>query len=158
MTSAGFAPQTMAPDEAPAPAPLDPAVLRLVSVLVSGLPTALGTVDEPVRYTVPAVFSRQVTPRERALIEDPATAHRLSEQAGHELTLTVSDRRLLIEGTTLAELQGGLAAALAATLREIDRELGAERAQLSAAADARDSEERDRAAAVAAAAAAVRFE
>lgn len=76
MTSAGFAPQTTAPDGAPASTPLDPAALRLVSVLVSGLPTALGTVDEPVRYTVPAVFSRQVTPRERALVAAAAAAVR----------------------------------------------------------------------------------
>jgi hypothetical protein len=139
------------------PAP-DPGELRLVSVLVSGLPRELGTIDEPARYTVPAVFSRQVTPQERARIEDPATARRLAELAGPGLELSVSDRRLLIKNTTLAQLQGGLAAALAAMLREIDRELGAERARRSAEADAMYVEEHDREAAVTAAAAAIRFE
>lgn len=132
--------------------------LRLVSVLASGLPRELGTTDEPARYTVPAVFSRQVTPQERARIEDPATARRLADHADHDLALTVSDRRLLIKNTTLAQLQGGLATALAAMLREIDRELRAERTRRSAEADALDVEEHDRVAAVTTAAAAIRFE
>ncbi|MBN9167080.1 MAG: hypothetical protein J0I07_39475 [Myxococcales bacterium] len=52
--------------------------LRLVSILVSGLPVELGTPDEPATYTVPAVFSRQVTAAERARLEDPDTARRPS--------------------------------------------------------------------------------
>jgi hypothetical protein len=149
---------------APAATPAEPTAtapddsLRLVSILVSGLPHELGTPDEPARYTVPAVFSRQVTAPERARIEDPATARALAPHAGPDLALEVSDRRLLIKNTTLAELDAGLAAALAAALRDISRELDVEQAQLSADADARDADERGRAAAIAAAAAAIRFE
>lgn len=132
--------------------------LRLVSILVSGLPASLGTPDEPAGYTVPAVFSRQVTAAEKARIEDPATARSLAPHAGTGLSLEVSDRRLLIKGTTLAELQGGLAAALAAALREIDRELGVEQARATADAEVRHADERDREAVVAAAVAAIRFE
>ena len=132
--------------------------LRLVSILVSGLPVELGTPDEPARYTVPAIFSRQVTAAERARIEDPGTARRLSPPGEPALALTVSDRRLLIQNTTLAQLRDGLAAALAAMLRDMDRDLQAQRAAESAQAEASDADERARVAAVAAAAAAVRFE
>jgi len=132
--------------------------LRLVSILVSGLPAELGTPDEPARYTVPAVFSRQVTAAERERIEDPATALRLSQPGQPALALSVSDRRLLIQNTTLAQLRDGLAAALAAMLRDMDRALEAQRAAESARAEASDADERERLAAVSAAAAAVRFE
>ena len=132
--------------------------LRLVSILVSGLPVELGTPDEPATYTVPAVFSRQVTASERARIEDPDTARRLSQPGRPVLALTVSDRRLLIQNTTLAQLRDGLATALAAMLREVDRDLEVLRAVESAQAEAADADERARFAAVAAAAAAVHFE
>lgn len=135
-----------------------PDVLRLVSILVSGLPADLGTPGAPARYTVPAVFSRQVTALEKARIEDPATARGLAPHSGPDLALEVSDRRLLVKNTTLAELQGGLAAALAAALRDIDRELGVEQARATADAEVRDAGERDREAVVAAAVAAIRFE
>ena len=54
--------------------------LHLLSVLESELPVEIGTADQPDRYTVPAVFSRQVTRTERARIEDPATAQALAAQ------------------------------------------------------------------------------
>ncbi len=150
--SAGSGP-TPGPDS---PSTSDP--LRLVSILVSGLPAELGTADEPLRYTVPAVFSRQVTAEERARIEDPATAFALSAHADPDLALEVSDRRLLIKNTTLAQLAGGLAAALGAVLRDIDRDLGAERDQMVADAEVRDAGERDREASIAALALTIRFE
>lgn len=87
--------------------------LRLTSVLLSALPLELGTSAAPDRYTVPVVFSRQVTPQERERIEDPQLARRLGEPLGAELELVVSDRRLLVKNTSLAELRDGLAAALA---------------------------------------------
>lgn len=145
----------------PTPGPDSPSAgdpLRLVSILVSGLPAELGTADEPARYTVPAVFSRQVTAEERARIEDPATALALSAHADQGLALEVSDRRLLIKNTTLAQLAGGLAAALGAALRDMGRDLGAERDQMIADAEVRDAGERDREASVAALVAAIRFE
>ena len=112
----------MSADTNPTPGTDSPSTsgpLRLVSILVSGLPAELGTADEPPRYTVPAVFSRQVTAEERARIEAPATASALSAHGDRDLALEVSDRRLLIKNTTLAQLAGGLAAALGAALRDI---------------------------------------
>jgi hypothetical protein len=145
------------------PTPAEPAVtrgdaLRLTSVLASGLPPEVGTPEEPATYTVPAVFSRQVSQPERTRIEDPATARGLAAFAGPDLELVVSDRRLLIKNTTLAQLTGGLAAAIAGVLRDIDAELAVEQAQLDDAADVRQVAELARAAAVVRAAAEVRFE
>ncbi len=133
--------------------------LHLVSVLASGLPADLGTPGEPDRYTVPAVFSRRVTHEERARIEDPATAHRLAESAGlgHGLELAVSDRRLLIKGTTLAELTDGLATALGAMLAGLERDLHTESGQRAAAAEVHDTAERERFEAVSRAAANIHF-
>ncbi|WP_309135237.1 hypothetical protein [Cellulomonas sp.] len=138
----------------------DPRALRLVSVLAAGLPADLGTEREPARYTVPAVFSRQVTPAERARIEDPGTAHRLAERAHvpDGLHLAVSDRRLLVGGTNLAEMKAGLATELSAMLRTLGDELLGEQDRRAALADERRAGERDRVAAVAAAAAEVRFD
>ncbi len=132
--------------------------LRLTSVLVSALPPELGTSAAPDRYTVPVVFSRQVTPEERERIEDPQLAHRLSEHLGAELELVVSDRRLLVRNTSLAELRDGLAAALSAALRELDVQLDAEQSARDDAASRRDLEERERADAVAREAAQIRFD
>lgn len=103
--------------------PLDDEVLHLRSVLVSGLPVELGTDAAPDTYTVPAVFSRQVTVGEREAIEHPDTTQRLAELGYPEVTLTVSDRRLLINHTSLTQLKDGLAAAVAAVLRDIDQVL-----------------------------------
>lgn len=137
----------------------DPRALRLLSVLASGLPVELGTPAEPARYTVPAVFSRQVSVAERALIEDPATARRLEQSAGvgPGLALAVSDRRLLIMNTTLAELAGGLAAAIGAMLTRMGQEQLTEMDRRSVAATVIVSNERERAEAVARAAAAITF-
>lgn len=151
---------TTTPTEAPAEASTPESnALRLTSVLASGLPLELGTPDEPAFYTVPAVFSRQVNAAERVRIEDPASALTLVKRCGldHELQLTVSDRRLLIGNTNLAELTGGLASALAALLREIDALLVAEQDVRTAQANARQLVDSERAASLEAAAAQVHF-
>ena len=132
--------------------------LRLTSVLTSALPPELGTAAAPDRYTVPVVFSRQVTPQERDRIEHPALAHRLSEHLGGQIELIVSDRRLLVKNTSLAELRDGLAGALAAALRDLDVQLDAEQSAREDAASRRDLEEHERADAVAREAAQIRFE
>jgi hypothetical protein len=119
--------------------------LRLTSVLVSGLPPELGTSHAPARYTVPAVFSRQVGGTERTRIESPETARRLSDHAGAPIELVVADRRLLIKHTTLDELRDGLAAEIAAVLQDIADDLEHERKTASAASEALAHEERDRA-------------
>ncbi|GIG20316.1 hypothetical protein Cch01nite_10400 [Cellulomonas chitinilytica] len=137
--------------------------LHLLSVLESGLPAQLGTVDEPATYTVPIVVSRQVTPGERARLEDPETARRLAvrtgtRQNGESLRLVVSDRRLLIENTTLDELRDGLADALSTMLQEMGDDLRSESSDRAAVAQSRAVEEQRRVAAVHAAVAAIHFE
>lgn len=137
--------------------------LRLLSILESGLPAELGSADEPATYTVPAVFSRQVGRDERTRIEDPETARRLSRpggetSAGRGLRLVVSDRRLLIENTNLAQLRDGLAADLAAMLRELGSDLRAVRDEAAAATQARSVEVQRRADLTHAAVADIRFE
>lgn len=138
----------------------DPRALRLLSVLASALPLELGTPAEPARYTVPAVFSRQVSVAERAWIEDPATARLLEERtgAGPGLALAVSDRRLLIMNTTLAELKGGLAAAIGEMLTRLGQELLTEMDRRTAAAEILVSDEQDRVDAVTRAAAEITFD
>lgn len=130
--------------------------LRLTTILTSGLPMTLGTPDEPARYTVPVVFSRQVTSREGARIEDPGTAAAL-EHAGPQVRLAVSDRRLLIRDTTLAELRAGLAAELGALLRVIAGEVEAETRRLADEASSRRADEAARGAFVADAVAGISF-
>jgi hypothetical protein len=108
-------------------------------VLASGLPAEVGTPDEPLLYTVPAVFSRRVTQKERSRIEDPTTAEQLEvgTGAGPGLELEVSDRRLLIGNTNLGQLKGGLAAAIGEMLIRIDEELHTEQDERDAAAGVR---------------------
>lgn len=161
-TSLSSAPQSNTSGaEAPA-APLastQPPALAVVSVLASGLPPELGTPEEPALYTVPAVFSRRVTPQERARIEDPTLAARLMGEtgAGPGLELTVSDRRLLISNTNLSQLQAGLATAIGQMLNNLGKELRAARAERASAAEVRMTDERQRAGAVARIAAEIRF-
>ncbi|WP_052748412.1 hypothetical protein [Cellulomonas sp. FA1] len=150
--STSTAPSTAAPAPSTSDASPDPTAgdLHLLHILESGIAAEVGTPAEPSRYTVPVVFSRQVTPVERARIEDPATARRLGEavspgRGGPELRLVVSDRRLLVENTTLAELRDGLAAELAAFLRELGEDVRAASAErvTAAARRAGDAERRD---------------
>lgn len=138
----------------------DPRALRVVSILASGLPDELGTPGAPALYTVPAVFSRQVTAAERARIEDPETARRLAEATGAdpELALSVDDRRLLIHCTSLPLLKDGLAAAIGQMLVELGDDLRAEQERVEAAAEILQSEERERSEAVALVAAEIRFD
>lgn len=135
--------------------------LHLVSVLESGLPARLATPEQPTAYMVPLVFSRQVSPTERQRIEAPETARRVAERAGRdgpELRLTVSDRRLLVEPTTLEELRDGLAGALSVMLRDLAAELTRENGEREVVAEARAAQEEQRAAAVHATVATIRFE
>jgi hypothetical protein len=150
--STSTAPSTAAPAPSTSDASPDPTSgdLHLLRILETGIAAEVGTPAEPPRYTVPVVFSRQVTPVERARIEDPATARRLGEavrpgRSGPGLRLVVSDRRLLVENTTLAELRDGLAAELAAFLRELGEDVRAASAERVSAAARRagDVERRD---------------
>jgi hypothetical protein len=159
-------PDTLPPSVTVSPGPVtSPADddLRVLSVLESALPAALGTADEPQWYTVPLVVSRQVTREERAFLEDPETARALATQAGLSddgpgLRLVVSDRRLLVENTTLHELRDVLAQALGDVLRDLARAQRAEADARAGAADALASQEWHRHAAVHAVVESIRFE
>lgn len=101
--------------------------LSLQGVLDTALPPELGTESAPALYTVPAVFTRRVSPQERALVEDDAVTRRLSERGFPGVTLTVEDRRLLIGGTSLTMLESGLAHEIAVLLREVEEQVSSER-------------------------------
>ncbi|MEL7974638.1 hypothetical protein AAG589_02145 [Isoptericola sp. F-RaC21] len=149
------------PEDADVPPDRDtpvPAGLFLRGILDSALPHELGTDDGPERYTVAAVFSRQVAPEERALIEGPDARSTLAERGYPGVGLKVADRRLEISGTNLAALESGLASQVAALLRGVEQ-------QVAAARERRDDErarwseaEARRAARVKAEADRVRFE
>ena len=147
-----------APTDSTTPPPRP--ALRVQSVLASGLPAEVGTPHEPSLYTVPAVFSRRVTPEERSRIEDPATAEDLmaTTGAGPGLALAVSDRRLLIVNTNLAQLKDGLAMAIGRMLSRLDEDLLTEQDERDAAAELLLASEVDRASAVAETAAQIRFD
>lgn len=147
-----------APAVRSAPAGTDATTLRLTSVLVAGLPAALGTPDAPKTYTVPAVFARQVSTGERAAIHSPDSTQWLAERGFPGVTLSVSDRRLLIGGTSLDQLRDGLAHELAVLLLTIDHDLTEQRDQRDADALVRLSAEADRSSEVKRIAEGIRFE
>ncbi len=97
--------------------------LFLRGILDSALPHELGTDAEPERYTVAAVFSRQVSPEERALIEGADARSTLAASGYPGVGLKVADRRLEISGTNLATLASGLASQVAALLRAVERQV-----------------------------------
>jgi hypothetical protein len=121
----GFEPDVTG--DAPDPAPGSQGGLSLRGVLDSALPHELGTDAEPEHYQVSAVFSRRVLPEERALIEGPDVASTLARRGYPGIGLTVADRRLEISGTNLAMLTGGLAAELAALLRDVEQQVVSDR-------------------------------
>ena len=85
------------------------AALTLSGVLASALPHDLHTAQGPTRYTVPAVFSRRPQPREIDLLCGGGVRQELADAGYSHIDLSVSDRRLLIGNTNLAELKSGLA-------------------------------------------------
>ncbi len=113
------------PDDATTPSSAThvPGGLFLRGVLDSALPHELGTDQEPELYTVTAVFSRQVLPEERALIEGPGTVAALADRGYPGVGLKVADRRLEISQTNLAILAGGLAAQIATLLRDVEQQV-----------------------------------
>ena len=103
----------------------DVAALGLKSVLVGSLPAALMTDDEPDRYTVEAVFTRQPDQDEVAEILGPGTRSVLANAGYPGVAVGVSDRRLEITNTSLAELRDGLAEVIADRLAEISASVSA---------------------------------
>ncbi|MDR6436746.1 hypothetical protein J2790_001867 [Paenarthrobacter nicotinovorans] len=112
------------------------AALTLSGVLASALPHDLGTSQGPSRYTVPAVFSRRPQPREIDLMHGPDTSHRLAEAGYGDVGIRVSDRRLLISNTNLAELKTGLAHLVGPILSEVSAQALQERSDRAEELDA----------------------
>lgn len=135
-----------------------PDLLGLGSVLVSSLPATLMTHDEPDRYTVEAVFTRKADREEIFAIQSAETRARLTAHGYSTVELHVSDRRLEIGNTNLAELRDGLAEVIADTLAAISSKVSA--ARTVAAHRYEEASERDhaRAASVAMLAASISFD
>lgn len=88
-------------------------------ILVNDLPSTLGTLDAPERYTVTAVFTRRPLPQELDLLAASDVDDRLTEAGYPDVRLRTADRRLLIENTNLHELSHGLAPLIGSVLDEI---------------------------------------
>jgi len=126
-------------------------------ILVNELPAELGGPDAPARYDVAAVFTRRPDPRELTLLEQPAVRARLAEAGYGDVGLRVADRRLIIEGTSLDELAGGLAELIGRILADIGERAAAEKLSRDESAAEHARAETSRAAAVLAAAERVDF-
>ena len=103
----------------PAPAPGSFEPFAVDHILVNDLPSTLGTLEAPERYTVTAVFTRRPLPQELDLLAASDVDKRLSEAGYPTVTLRTADRRLLIDNTNLAELRDGLAHLIGSMLDEI---------------------------------------
>lgn len=98
------------------PPPTDLAILR--EVLVSELPSTLGTPSAPACYEIGIVLSRRISREEKALIES-GQSHELLARAGFpDCRLTVVDRRLMVANTSLEQLSSGLARVAATIVRD----------------------------------------
>lgn len=125
-----------------------PELLGLSSVLVTSLPPTLLTKDEPERYQVEAVFTRRPTQDEIAAIQHPDSRQVLAEAGYNDIQLSVADRRLKINDTSLQELRDGLGTVIADLLATISaREQAEANARIAWAAHVAE-EAHDRAVAV----------
>ncbi len=97
-------------------------------ILADELPAALGTVAAPRVYQVSAIFTRRPPhPLELQLLDEPAVSARLAEAGYPTVRLLAEDRRLLIDGSNLHELQDGLARVIGQLLADIGQRVAAER-------------------------------
>ncbi|WP_234661734.1 hypothetical protein [Agromyces marinus] len=147
--------RTRAPmDEVPQPARTD---LGVTHVLVGELPPTIGTMEEPERYDVSAVFTRRPSSAELRLLAAPAVASRLHDSGYAQATLEAVDRRLVIGHTNLAELTAGLAALIGEILLEVGAEADRQQRERDAESTERARDEAARAAIVLEAASRVDF-
>jgi hypothetical protein len=102
---------------APAPESFEP--FAVDHILVNDLPSTLGTLDAPERYTVTAVFTRRPLPQELDLLAASDVDDRLTEAGYPTVALRTADRRLFIDNTNLAELRDGLAHVIGSLLDDI---------------------------------------
>jgi hypothetical protein len=139
----------------------DPGVVgpfALDHILTAELPLTLGTPDAPARYEVTAIFSRRPDPLELESLHADSVHTELAEAGYPGIALAVSDRRLLIADTNLAELEGGLAKLIGRILARIGADVAAQRAVRAGERADELGREADRAASVVAAAARVSFD
>lgn len=127
-------------------------------VLPSELPDSLGTVDAPDHYVVTAIFSRRPDPAELDLLGAPAVREQLAAAGYPDVTLTPSDRRLLIGGTNLHELESGLAHTIGVILATIGDRVADRRVVREEELEESRRHEAARAASVVAAAARISFD
>ncbi len=127
-------------------------------VLPSELPDSLGTVDAPDHYVVTAIFSRRPDPGELELLGAPAVHEQLTAAGYPRVTLTVADRRLLIGGTNLHELETGLAHTIGVILATIGERVAEGRVVREGEREELRRHEAARAATVVAAAARISFD
>jgi hypothetical protein len=127
-------------------------------VLPSELPDSLGTVDAPDHYVVTAIFSRRPDPVELELLGAPAVQEQLTAAGYPHVTLTAADRRLLIGGTNLHELESGLAHTIGVILATIGERVAERRVVREEEREELREHEAARAATVVAAAARISFD
>lgn len=140
------------------PAPLSPLTpLGVREVLLSSLPTSLGTSQEPERYTVEAVFDRRPDPDEVQLLAGVESKARLAAAGYYEVRLHVADRRLVVERTSLEELRDGLGGVIASLLNNVSGQVASRRDQEQARVQAASDGETARTTAVAELAQSVSF-
>lgn len=127
-------------------------------VLPSELPDSLGTLEAPDHYVVTAIFARRPDPAELEMLAAPAVHEQLSAAGYPHVTLTAADRRLLIGGTNLHELESGLAHTIGMILATIGERVAERRAVGTEEREELRRHEAARAASVAAAAARISFD
>jgi hypothetical protein len=127
-------------------------------VLECDLPDMLGTADAPDRYVVTAIFTRRPVPAELDLLTAPAVHEQLAAAGYPGVTVTAADRRLLIAGTNLHELERGLARTLGVILAEIGDRVAVRRTVRDDEREAQARREASRAASVGLAARRISFD
>ena len=131
--------------------------LGLGSVLVGLLPATLMTTGAPDAYTVEAVFTCRPEKGEVVAICGSETGEYLAKAGYPAVRLSVADRRLVMENTSLEELRDGLADVIADRLVDISRVVREEREAAAIRFEEAAMREHTRIGAVAALAGAVRF-
>ena len=68
--------------------------LALTGIVAKSLPPALGTAEEPDRYTVPVLFTRRPSAKEVALIEGDSARQELAAAGYDQVRLIAGDQAL----------------------------------------------------------------
>ncbi|WP_449277388.1 hypothetical protein [Leucobacter sp. GX24907] len=122
--------------------------LGVGAVMIGSLPATLFSEQAPSKYVVEAVFTRRPEPGEIDGIHGDATTVFLADRGYAGVRLSVADRRLRIEETTLEELRDGLAAVIAERLAAVSARVQLHHRESAARAEKQREFERDRETAV----------